>query len=106
VRPLAVPPGGVCNYYTYVAVLATPPAPARGDRAAIKQTLRERHGVSLSGEVYESPLHAQPVFRDYAGAPLPVADDLCARHLCLPVYAGMEERDAAQVLRALAEVVG
>jgi perosamine synthetase len=100
-RPLAVPAGGVCNYYKYIAVLSRPT-----DRAALKQALRERHGVSLSGEVYESPLHVQPVFREYAGAPLPVAEDLCARHLCLPVYAGMEERDAEQVLRALGELVG
>lgn len=100
-RPLSLPRGGVCNYYKYIAV------PRAGtDRAALKQALRERHGVSLSGEVYEVPLHEQPVFRDYAGATLPVAADLCARHLCLPVFAGMEERDAEQVLRALGELVG
>jgi perosamine synthetase len=100
-RPLAVPSGGVCNYYKYIAVLS-----GRGDRAALKQALRERYGVSLSGEVYEAPLHQQPVFREVAGKPLPVAEDLCARHVCLPVFAGMEERDAEQVLRALGELVG
>jgi perosamine synthetase len=100
-RPLAVPAGGVCNYYKYIAVLS-----GQADRAALKQALKERHGVSLSGEVYEVPLHQQPVFREYAGAPLPVAEDLCSRHICLPVFAGMEERDAEQVLRALAELVG
>ena len=100
-RPLAVPAGGVCNYYKYIAVLAE-----RGDRAALKREIRERHGVALAGEVYEAPLHQQPVFAEYVSGPLPVAEDLCARHLCLPVFAGMEERDAEQVLRALAEVVG
>jgi perosamine synthetase len=102
-RPLAVPAGGVCNYYKYIAVLEGSGA---GDRAALKRELKERHGVSLAGEVYESPLHAQPVFREYAGAPLPVADDLCARHVCLPVFSGMEDADAEQVLRALGEVLG
>lgn len=100
-RPLAAPPGDVCNYYKYIVVL-----PAGTDRAALKQALRERHRVALAGEVYEVPLHEQPVFREYAGAPLPVAADLCARHICLPVFAGMEERDAEQVLRALAELAG
>jgi len=100
-QPLSLPREGVCNYYKYIAV------PRAGtDRAALKQALRERHGVSLSGEVYEVPLHEQPVFRDYAGDALPVAADLCARHICLPVFAGMEERDAEQVLRALGELVG
>ena len=103
-RPLAVPPGGVCNFYKYIAVLS-PSHPAR-DRPALKRELKERFGVSLAGEVYEAPLHAQPIFRDYAAAPLPVADDLCARHVCLPVFSGMEERDAAQVLHAVREVIG
>jgi perosamine synthetase len=104
-RPLAVPPGGVCNYYEYIAVIEGGGA---GVRAAIKRQLKERHGVALSGEVYESPLHAQPVFREVAsaGAPLPVADDLCARHVCLPVFSGMEDADAEQVLRALGAVMG
>jgi perosamine synthetase len=100
-RPLAVPPGGACNYYKYVTVLDS-----RSDRAALKQELKRRYRVSLAGEVYESPLHEQPVFREYVTAPLPVAADLCARHICLPVYSGMEERDAEQVLRALRAVVG
>ena len=100
-RPLAVPAGGVSNYYKYIAVLD-----ARRDRAALKQELKQRHDVSLAGEVYESPLHEQPIFREYVSAPLPVAEDLCARHVCLPVFSGMEDRDAEQVLRALRDVVG
>src|SRR5262249_53486204 len=84
--PLRGPAEGVCNYYKYVAVLAEP-----RDRAALKRELRERFGVSLAGEVYEAPLHAQPVFRAYAAGPLPVAEDLCARHVCLPVFSGMDD---------------
>ena len=34
------------------------------------------------------------------------AEDLCARHVCLPVFSGMEDRDAEQVLQALRDVVG
>jgi dTDP-4-amino-4,6-dideoxygalactose transaminase len=72
----------------------------------LKATLRERHGVSLAGEVYEEPLHKQPVFEKYAPGPLPVAEDLCSRHICLPVFSGMQESEAFQVLRALKEAVG
>lgn len=100
-RPLAVPSGGACNYYKYIAVLDE-----KRDRAALKKELKERHGVSLAGEVYEAPLHEQPIFRDLATGPLPVAEDLCARHLCLPVFSGMEERDAEQVVSALRDLVG
>ena len=62
--------------------------------------------VALSGEVYEDPLHKQPVFLEYAAGALPVAEDLCARHICLPVFSGMTAADAHMVLSALAEVVG
>lgn len=99
--PLKVPDGGLCNYYKYIAVLKE-----KRDRKELKSVLRERYGVSLAGEVYEEPLHKQPVFSEYATTPLPVAEDLCARHICLPVFSGMQESDAIQVLDALKEEIG
>ncbi|MDR0843168.1 MAG: DegT/DnrJ/EryC1/StrS family aminotransferase [Acidobacteriota bacterium] len=100
-QPLRVPDGGVCNFYKYIAVLRE-----KRDRKELKALLREKHGVALAGEVYEDPLHRQPVFLEYAADALPVAEDLCARHVCLPVFSGMTEADARLVLEALAEVVG
>ncbi len=100
-EPLAVPPDGVCNYYKYIAVLRR-----KTNRQELKKVLRERHGVSLAGEVYEAPLHLQPVFAKFARGPLPVSEDLCSRHICLPVFSGMADEDADRVIRALAEVVG
>jgi dTDP-4-amino-4,6-dideoxygalactose transaminase len=100
-EPLRVPEGGRSNYYKYIAVMKEP-----RDRKALKAHLRERFGVSLSGEVYEEPLHKQPVFASYASGPLPVAEDICARHICLPIYSGMEDDEARQVIEALAAVFG
>jgi perosamine synthetase len=99
--PLAVPAGGSCNYYKYVAVLKE-----KRDRGALKKELKTVHGVSLSGEVYEAPLHEQPVFREYAQGPLPQAEDLCARHVCLPLFSGMEDAAARQVIDAVRAVIG
>jgi dTDP-4-amino-4,6-dideoxygalactose transaminase len=99
--PLPVPAAGVSSFYKYVAVLRE-----RLDRAALKKTLRERYGVSLSGEVYEAPLHQQPVFEEYAERSLPTAEDLCARHVCLPIFSGMQEAQVDQVLRALRDTIG
>ncbi len=98
---LSVPPEGFCNYYKYIAVLKE-----KRDRKELKSILRERYGVALAGEVYEEPLHKQPVFEKYATGALPVAEDLCARHICLPVFSGMQESEAQQVLHALKEVIG
>jgi len=98
---LAVPARGVCNYYKYIAVLRVP-----RDRKELKSQLRERFGVSLAGEVYEEPLHKQPVFEKYACGALPVSEDLCARHICLPIFSGMADDEARQVVHALAETIG
>ena len=98
---LTVPEGGVCNYYKYIAVLKE-----KRDRKALKTLLREKYGVSLSGEVYEEPLHKQPVFAQYVSGPLAVSEDYCARHVCLPVFSGMQEGEANWVISALKEVIG
>ena len=100
-HPLPVPRQGASNYYKYIVVLRE-----RCNRKELKTVLRERHQVSLAGEVYEKPLHRQPVFGKYAAGPLPVSEDLCSRHICLPIFSGMQEADACQVLHALKEVLG
>jgi dTDP-4-amino-4,6-dideoxygalactose transaminase len=98
---LPVPEGGVCNYYKYIALLKQP-----RDRKALKQELREAYGVSLSGEVYEDPIQKQPIFEQYARTPLPQSEKACAEHVCLPVFGGMTEDQAHQVVDALKRTIG
>ena len=99
--PLRVPDGGICNYYKYIAVVKE-----LRDRKQLKALLREQYGVSLTGEVYEDPLHKQPVFEKYSSGSLPLSEDLCARHVCLPIFSGMTEEEAGQVIEALKETIG
>ena len=71
------------------------------DRGALKLRMKER-GVSLSGEVYETPLHQQPVFLEQVGdSQFPNADEICGRHVCLPLYHGMTEDEARFVIDTL-----
>ena len=99
-RPLAEPAGCASNYYKYIALL-----PPGTDRAWFKRQMAGEHEVRLSGEVYDLPLHLQPVLADYAsGQNLPVAEDVCARHVCLPVHSDMTDDEAGQVLEAVAKV--
>lgn len=95
-QPVAAPADGISNYYKYILVL-----PQRIDRRALKMVVREHYQVSLAGEVYELPLHQQPVFTRYATQPLPIAEDLCRRHVCLPIFASMTEEQAQWVIHAL-----
>jgi perosamine synthetase len=93
---LSLPPASRSNYYKYIALLD-----AGLDRAALKKLLREEYGVGLSGEVYETPCHVQPVFQNYQEGEFPIAVDISRRHICLPVYATMTEDDARYVLASL-----
>jgi perosamine synthetase len=100
-EPLGEPAGCRTNYYKYIAVL-----PAGADRARFRQKLAEDHAVRLAGEVYDLPLHRQPVFAEFAGPPLPVAEDMCARHVCLPIHSDMTDDEVDQVIGAVSAVYG
>jgi len=98
ITPVLAPEGSEPNYYKYLAVLDE-----GVDRAALKQALRERHSVGMSGEVYAGPLHRQPVFAGRPHGPLPVSEDLCARHVCLPIHNDMADSEAEQVIEGRSE---
>jgi dTDP-4-amino-4,6-dideoxygalactose transaminase len=89
-------PGSRSNYYKHLALLDP-----GVDRSRLKQALREDFGVSLSGEVYATPLHREPVFAGVASADYPVADDVCARHICLPVHSDMSDEEVERVVEAV-----
>jgi len=100
-QPRAEPPGCRSNIYKYIALL-----PPGLDRARFKSELAQRFQVNLSGEVYDLPLHRQPVLAEYAGPALPVAEELAARHICLPVHSDMTDSEVDEVLAAVAAVHG
>jgi perosamine synthetase len=97
--PLAEPTGCRSNFYKYIVVL-----PPGADRARFKKELADLREVRLAGEVYDVPLHQQPVFAQLAGPALPVAEDMCARHVCLPVHSDMTDDEVEQVLAAVTTV--
>jgi perosamine synthetase len=99
-RGLAIPARAHCNYYKYVEFL-----PDGVDRTKLKQLLRSEYDIGLSGEVYDTPLHRQPVFAPLADRPLPGAEWLCARHVCLPLYPSLELSEADFVVTSLADAL-
>jgi perosamine synthetase len=95
IRPVRPTRGSVSNYYKYMAMIDGV------DRADLKRTMREQFDVGLSGEVYETPCHLQPIFAQFLDGPLPQAEKICAGHICLPVSAKMTREDARYVLTSL-----
>ena len=86
------------SWYKYIVLL-----PDQIDRKKLKEKMRE-HGVNLSGGVYDIPLHQQPVFSSIEGD-FPVAEDICSRHICLPIYYEMTEDEASYVVKVLAKSI-
>lgn len=85
------------SWYKYIVLL-----PKGINREELKTALKNK-GIVLSGETYEVPLHRQPIFRKYAKEKLPITEDFCSRHICLPIYYGMTEKQAEYVVNALKE---
>ncbi len=98
-RPFPVPSGSASNYYKYVMLLDP-----GIDRSVLKLALADQ-GVSLSGEVYSVPLHRQPIFAGLAAGSFPVADDVCARHICLPVHSDMTDGEVDYVVDSLSSTL-
>ena len=100
IEPLLPQDGSRSNFYKYVVLLDN-----GVNRLALKRTLKEHFQIGLSGEVYETPCHRQPVFKQWAAGTFPVAEDVCSRHICLPIYPGMTEAEIDRVVYALEEVL-
>ena len=93
-------PTGRCSWYKYIALL-----PKGIDRDQFKSQLRDR-GVSLSGYVYDLPLHLQPVFEhlNLKGS-LPISEEVCDRHFCPPIFYGMTDEQVDHVIANINDLV-
>ncbi|MBW5425143.1 DegT/DnrJ/EryC1/StrS aminotransferase, partial [Streptomyces sp. BG9H] len=110
IRPHAVPAGSGSNFYKY---LAYPDPEGPYDRALLKKRLRERHGVSLAGEVYDHLLCDHPYFTGGAqrsgGSGHPTCEGgaferarwFARHHIALPLYPSLTEAEQIRVVTAL-----
>jgi perosamine synthetase len=100
---ISEPEGVRGNYYKYPVLLDE-----RIDRARFKAKMRDDFDVVCSGEVYATTLHHEPVFATIDTAPGPRAlvgaEDVCVRHVCLPVHSDMTDAEADQVAAAAVAV--
>jgi dTDP-4-amino-4,6-dideoxygalactose transaminase len=103
VTVMAEPSPSLRNVYKY-PVLLDP-----GIDPGLVGARLQQEGISLSGKVYALPLHLEPVFAGLTGAVpaggLPGAEEVCARHICLPVHSDMTDSETGEVVSALRSVV-
>jgi dTDP-4-amino-4,6-dideoxygalactose transaminase len=102
IKPVEIPPHILSNYYKYVAILDKDI-----NRDTVKYKLREK-GVKCGSEVYWPPLHLQPIYRRLLGTKegdYPIAEDVCKRMICPPIYTDMSREDAEYVVQMFEEVL-
>ena len=98
-EPLTIPTEARPNFYKYVAFL-----PKRVNREAMHSRLKTEYGISMGGNVYDTPLHKQPVFEKYASSN-PRSEDLCARHICPPIYVRMKAEEVEHAAKSIARCI-
>jgi len=101
-KPVKTPSKFLNNYYKYTALLS--PEISRDN---FKHKLREK-GVRPSGEVYWPPLHMEPIYQRLLGVKegdFSVAEDVCRRMICLPMYSQMTLDEAKYVIDKVNEVL-
>lgn len=119
-RILTLPEGLFSSYYKYIAYLDE-----RYDRAQVKRMMKDRYGVSLTGEVYSDLCHTEPVWEqhsycgrqrqngqvacprwpscgcDKSPGSFPGAEYISRHHICLPLYRDLSRAEVAYVVESL-----
>jgi len=124
VRPLILPKDVFSTYYKYIAYLDD-----RYNRSQVKQVLKDKYEVPLTGEVYADLCHTEPVWDKftYCGrqrtnsyvtcahwpacnceqrqSGFPGAEYISKHHICLPMYPGLSETELEYIVDSLQRVL-
>ena len=66
----------------------------------------KKEGLSLPGGVYDQPIHLQPVFDgNYKKGSFPKAEEVCERHICLPIYPNLSDEEVNQTIEILNKAI-
>eukprot|EP00927_Polykrikos_kofoidii_P032102 TRINITY_DN27440_c0_g1_i1.p1 TRINITY_DN27440_c0_g1~~TRINITY_DN27440_c0_g1_i1.p1 ORF type:complete len:1187 (-),score=182.11 TRINITY_DN27440_c0_g1_i1:220-3780(-) len=88
---------GSCSYYKCIVRL-------HGDvRREYLREFAKARGVSFTGEVYHLGVHKMPPFEIDHSVALPVTDEVCAGHVCPPLYPEMSLDDVRYVCQVMLE---
>jgi len=83
------------NLYKYICILKN---------SKLKKKLKiflSKYNVQLSGDVYSKPLHKFKIIKAENNVKLENSSDICARHICLPIYLGIKKKEIYKVTRLL-----
>ncbi|PGS20378.1 aminotransferase DegT [Bacillus cereus] len=90
-------PNCISNYYKYIIYIKDENIPV----TTLKGNLKKR-GIALGGEVYATPCHLQPIYKDiYNGLKLNNSNHFANNHICLPISAKLSKHEAEFIIKEL-----
>ncbi len=93
-------PEGESGFYKYIVYL-----PNDIHKKEFKEKCKEK-GLGLPGGVYDQPIHLQPVMKaKNEKFYFPVAEEVCSRHICLPIYPNLTQDEMRQTIKILNEIL-
>jgi perosamine synthetase len=106
-RPVV--PGCSPNWYKYPLI-----APDAERRFLMEQAFKDA-AVGLAGKIYPDPVYDHDLWRNQCTlvlngeetrGPLPMAERICANHLCLPIYPTLTDSGVRRVTKIIEHVAG
>jgi dTDP-4-amino-4,6-dideoxygalactose transaminase len=93
-------PEGESGWYKYIVYL-----PKDVKKSEFKNKCKDQ-GLGLPGGVYDLPLHLQPVLENLnLKNKLEVSEEVCERHVCLPIYPNMTNAEVEKSLEILNKTI-
>ena len=92
--PLPITPNVRSNYYKFI--MMAPPGFTLAEKQALKAILWNEHEIEISGDVYDLPIHCQPIYKDRPWALssfYPQSEEFADRHICMPFYEFMTDEE-------------
>ena len=93
-------PDGKSGWYKYIVYL-----PKELNKKEFKENCKNQ-GLGLPGGVYDQPIHLQPVMKEHLdGKSFPIAEEVCERHICLPIYPNLAKEEIEQTVKILNNLI-
>ena len=93
-------------YYKYIIFVK----PSQRDK--VKSLMLKKYGISLTGEVYRSLCHNQPIFKKHKDLVIKKGNQsfknakiIASEQLCLPLYPGLKNEEVKYIVSSLIKVL-
>ena len=83
------------NLYKYICILKN---------SKLKEKIinyLKKNKIYLSGDVYSKPLHKYKIIKKENNVNLKNSLDICNRHICLPMYLGLQKKEVSKIINTV-----